>query len=216
MHPPYRDFCILVKPFSVARTGEARARLTGMRIIGGTARGRTLTGPGALKIRPTADHVKEALFNILADRIQGARFLDLFAGTGSIGIEALSRQAEHVTFVESSPAACRLLHANLQRCSFSQHSDVRLLPVLRFLKLPHTSPYNIIFLDPPYQASDTEKVLRSLERDAIISANGVAVVEHFHKSPLSDRFGHLARMKMYRYGDTCLSLYESTPMETLA
>ena len=178
-----------------------------MRVISGTSRGRRLAGPRGLGVRPTADHVKEALFNILAGRMAGARFLDLFAGTGNIGIEALSRGAQQVTFVESSPAVGRLLRANLQRCGFERLGDVRLMPVSRFLKQRHEPAYDIIFLDPPYQTQEREKVLPSLGRDVIIRTNGVVVVEHFHKSPPDDRIGHLTLVKTYRYGDTCLSVY---------
>ena len=180
-----------------------------MRVIGGISRGRRLAGPRGLNVRPTADHVKEALFNILAERMAGARFLDLFAGTGNIGIEALSRGARQVTFVESSPAAGRVLRANLRLCGFGHPADVRLMTVSSFLKQCREPAYDIVFLDPPYQAQEMEKVLSSLGRDAIIRANGVVVVEHFHKSPLDDRIGHLALVKTYRYGDTCLSVYRS-------
>jgi 16S rRNA (guanine(966)-N(2))-methyltransferase RsmD len=181
----------------------------GMRVIGGTSRGRRLSGPRNLNVRPTADRVKEALFNILADRIAGARVLDLFAGTGNIGIEALSRGAGQVTFVESSPTAGRLLRANLQRCGFERQAQVRIMTVSRFLKQRREPAYDIIFLDPPYRTQEAEKVLPSLERDAIIRGNGVVVVEHFHKSPLDERIGHLARVKTYRYGETCLSVYRT-------
>ena len=187
-----------------------------MRVIGGTSRGRRLAGPRGLDVRPTADPVKEALFNILADRMAGARFLDLFAGTGNIGIEALSREARQATFVESSQAVSRLLRANLQRCGFERHADVRVMPVSRFLKHWREPAYDIVFLDPPYQTQEAEKVLPSLGRDAIIRANGVVVVEHFHKSPLDDRIGHLTLVKTYRYGDTCLSVYRSVREETPA
>jgi len=187
-----------------------------MRIVGGTSRGRRLTGPGDLAVRPTADQVKEALFNILAGRIAGTRFLDLYAGTGNIGIEALSRGAQQATFVESSPAMGRLLRANLQQCGFEHLTEVRLVPVSRFLKQRHESPYDIIFLDPPYRTEEVEKVLPSLGHDVIIRANGVVVVEHFHKSPPVDRIGHLALVKTYRYGDTCLSVYRSIREEVLA
>lgn len=187
-----------------------------MRVIGGTSRGRRLAGPRGLDVRPTADHVKEALFNILSDRMVGARFLDLFAGTGSVGIEALSRGARQATFVESSPTVGRLLRTNLQQCGFGHLADIRLMPVSRFLKQRYEPAYDIIFLDPPYQAQESEKVLPSLGHDAIIRANGVVVVEHFHKSPPGDRIGHLALVKMYRYGDTCLSVYRPVQEETPA
>jgi 16S rRNA G966 N2-methylase RsmD len=118
--------------------------------------------------------------------------------------------------VESSPAVSRLLRANLQRCGFERRADVRVMPVSRFLKQEGEPAYDIVFLDPPYQTQEAEKVLPSLGRDAIIRANGVVVVEHFHKSPLDDRIGHLALVKTYRYGDTCLSVYRSVREETPA
>lgn len=180
-----------------------------MRVIGGTSRGRKLAGPRGLDVRPTADPVKEALFNILAEQVPGAYFLDLFAGTGNIGIEALSRGARQATFVESNPSVVRLLRANLQRCGLAGHADVRALPVSRFLLQQRTPVYDLVFLDPPYQTQEAEKVLPSLGRDAIIRANGRVVIEHFHKSLLDDQIGYLTLVKTYRYGDTCLSVYQS-------
>jgi 16S rRNA (guanine966-N2)-methyltransferase len=187
-----------------------------MRIIGGTSRGRRLSGPSGAAIRPTADPVKEALFNILADRIVGARFLDLFAGTGNIGLEALSRGATHATFVESNPTACRLLETNIRRCSFERVAAVRPVPVSRFLKHARGPAYDIVFLDPPYEAQDAQGVLPSLGADAIMHPHGVVVVEHFHKTHLDDRIGHLALVKTYRYGDTCLSVFQRDRVEASA
>ena len=187
-----------------------------MRIIGGTSRGRRLSGPRGAAIRPTADQVKGALFNILADRIVGARFLDLFAGTGNIGLEALSRGATQATFVESNPIACRLLEANVRRCGFERAAEVRPVPVSRFLKHTRGPAYDIVFLDPPYQTQDAQRVLPSVGADDIIQPHGVVVVEHFHKTHLDDRIGHLALVKTYRYGDTCLSLYQRERTEASA
>jgi len=187
-----------------------------MRIIGGTSRGRRLSGPSGAAIRPTADQVKEALFNILANRIAGAHFLDLFAGTGNIGLEALSRGATQATFVESDPTACRLLEANVRRCGFERVAEVRPVPVSRFLKHARGPAYDIVFLDPPYQTQDAQRVLPSLGGDAIIHRHGVVVVEHFHKTHLVDRIGHLALVKTHRYGDTCLSVYQRDQAEASA
>jgi 16S rRNA (guanine966-N2)-methyltransferase len=187
-----------------------------MRIIGGTSRGRRLSGPHGAAIRPTADPVKEALFNILAGRIVGACFLDLFAGTGNIGLEALSRGATQATFVESNPSACRLLVANVRRCGYERVAAVHPVPVSRFLNHARGPAYDIVFLDPPYQTQDAQRVLPSLGGDAIIHPDGVVVVEHFHKTRLDDRIGHLALLKTYRYGDTCLSVYEHDLAEASA
>ncbi len=184
-----------------------------MRIIGGISRGRRLAGPPKSGLRPTRGQVKEALFNILSGRILDARFLDLFAGTGAIGIEALSRGAREVTFVESHAETCRLLRANLRHCGYDQGVDVRRLSVARFLNQPPAQPFDIVFLDPPYHTVEGEKVLPSLGRGVIIRHNGVVVIEHFHKTRLADRIGHLALVKSYRYGDTLLSMYRHAPAE---
>ena len=188
-----------------------------MRIIGGTSRGRRLAGLPGSGLRPTAGRVKEALFNILSDKIPGARFLDLFAGAGAVGIEALSRGAIQVTFVESHPTVCRLLRDNLRRCGYEHGADIRQVPVAHFLKQQASDqaaqPYDIVFLDPPYHTQEGEKVLPSLGGGAIISSDGVVVIEHFHKTRLADRIGHLALVKSYRYGDTFLSMYRQVPTE---
>jgi 16S rRNA (guanine(966)-N(2))-methyltransferase RsmD len=187
-----------------------------MRIIGGTSRGRRLSGPRGAAIRPTADQVKEALFNILADRIVGARFLDLFAGTGNIGLEALSRGATGATFVESDPHARRLLEANVRRCGFERVADVRPVPVSRFLQRARGPAYDIVFLDPPYQTQHAQQVLPSLGGNGIVHSHGMVVVEHFHKTRLGDPIGHLTLVKTYRYGDTCLSVYQRDRAEASA
>jgi len=178
-----------------------------MRILGGTGRGRRVSGSTGPHLRPTPGKVKEALFSILADHMSGARFLDLFAGTGMVGIEALSRGATHVTFVDSNPASCRILKENLRRLGYAAHADVRCMTVSRFLTHPPEHSYDIAFLDPPYHTGEGGKILPSLERDVIIRPNGVVVIEHFHTTRLQQRIGCLALLKSYRYGDTLLSLY---------
>lgn len=188
-----------------------------MRIIGGTSRGRRLAGPADPGTRPTAGQVKEALFNILAEKIPGARFLDLFAGAGAVGIEALSRGAGSATFVEIHPSACRLLRDNLRRCGFEDAASIRQVSAVRFLQQHVTDqaapPYDIVFLDPPYHTEEGGKILPALGRSAIIPRDGVVVIEHFHKTRLADRIGHLALIKSYRYGDTFLSMYQCAPVE---
>src|SRR5205823_15090853 len=132
----------------VVQTTAGRVRLADvMRINGGTPRGRRLSGPRGAAIRPTADPVKEALFNILADRIVGARFLDLFAGTGNIGLEALSRGATQATFVESNSITCRLLEANVRRWGCERASEVRGVPVYRCLRPTRGAADDSVCLD---------------------------------------------------------------------
>lgn len=188
-----------------------------MRIIGGTSRGRRLSGPSGSGSRPTTGKVKEALFNILAKKIPGTRFLDLFAGAGAVGIEALSRGAGSATFVETHPATCRLLRDNLRRCAFEGVADIRQVTADRFLQQHNTDPaalpYDIVFLDPPYHTGEGGNILPALGRGVIIPRDGVVVIEHFHKTRLADRIGHLALIKSYKYGDTVLSMYQRTPVE---
>ena len=179
-----------------------------MRVLGGVLRGRQLAGPRAAGTRPTAGRVKAALFNILSDRIPGARVLDLYAGTGLIGIEALSRGAGYVTFVESNPASYRIVKSNLRRCGYAHLADVRAMSASRFLKQPSGEPYDIAFVDPPYHAIDERRVLPLLGSDAIIAVNGVVVIEHFHKVQLPVRVGRLVFVKSYRHGDSILSVYQ--------
>jgi 16S rRNA (guanine966-N2)-methyltransferase len=177
-----------------------------MRIIGGASRGRQLEGPSQ-GARPTAGRVKAALFNILSERIPGARFLDLFAGTGAIGIEALSRGASRVTFVESDAACVRVVKSNLRRSGYDHLAEVRSMTATRFLKQPPREPYDIAFIDPPYHANDTADVLPLLGRNGIIAVNGVVIIEHFHKAPSPVQVDRLILTKSYRYGDTFLSIY---------
>jgi 16S rRNA (guanine(966)-N(2))-methyltransferase RsmD len=188
-----------------------------MRIIGGTLRGRRLASPSGSETRPTAGQVKEALFNILAEKIPGARFLDLFAGAGAVGIEALSRGAGSATFVETHPAMCRLLRDNLHRCGFEGAAELRQVPASRFLHQQVADqaalPFDVVFLDPPYHTDEGRNILPALGRGVIIRRDGVVVIEHFHKTRLGDRIGQLALIKSYRYGDTLLSIYQLAPQE---
>src|SRR5437879_1457199 len=135
--------------FRLSKRSE-RGYSLGMRVLGGALRGRRLAGAPAAGTRPTTGRVKAALFNILSERIPGARVLDLYAGTGLIGIEALSRGAGYVTFVESNPASYRMVKSNLRRCGYAHLADVRAMSAARFLKQTSGEPYDIAFVDPPY------------------------------------------------------------------
>jgi 16S rRNA (guanine966-N2)-methyltransferase len=184
-----------------------------MRISGGTARGRRLKGLARRAIRPTAGRVKAALFSILSDRIQGSRFLDLYAGTGAIGIEALSRGARHATFVEADSAASRLLEANLRCCGYEHLSKLRVTGAADFLQHPPEEPYDIVFLDPPYHKPDGKRLLPLVSRGGMIARDGVVIIEHFHKVQLPRLIDSLVLLKSYRYGDTLLSVYRFEPSE---
>ena len=183
-----------------------------MRVIAGRSKGRLLKIRERKHVRPTASKVKEALFAILADQITGARVLDLFAGTGAVGIEALSRGADSVDLVEQDPVSLRVLEENLKRCGFASRAKIHRGNVFRFLRQTNSStrPFEIVFLDPPYHAKSLKNLLPLLSRGAMITKSGNIIIEHFHKVTLPDQIGHLRRFRFQRYGDTILSFYEKT------
>ncbi|HXI62228.1 MAG TPA: 16S rRNA (guanine(966)-N(2))-methyltransferase RsmD, partial [Pyrinomonadaceae bacterium] len=157
-----------------------------MRIIAGKYRGRRLKSPATLQTRPTSDRLRETLFNILAPRIKGARFLDLCAGSGAVGIEALSRGALHATFVDQSRRMCALIEANLEEFGFDEN-DAEVLndeasEFLRRHAKKEKSPLDIVFFDPPYEA-DYDVVLKRLgeDKDVLLATDAIVIVEHHKK-----------------------------------
>jgi 16S rRNA (guanine(966)-N(2))-methyltransferase RsmD len=150
--------------------------------------------------------VKEALLSILGDRIKDARMLDLFAGSGGIGIEALSRGAAHLDFVEVDEAIADTLEQNLTACGFSDRASVYRMDSFRFIKQIHR-PYDLVFADPPYHTWHLKKLLPVLGQGAMITSDGLVVVEHFHKITLPQQIGNLETVRSYEYGDTVLTLY---------
>ncbi len=180
-----------------------------MRVIAGSHKGRRLLGPVGSRLRPTSDRVKEALFSILGGRVRGARFLDLYAGTGAIGIEALSRGAQRVVFVEPNSASLQVLQANLNRCGLSQLADVHACHDTDFLRRKDLwgPPYDLVYADPPYGQDCAERLLPSLGCDAIMAPDAIVVLEHATKRSVPPQVGRLTRVREYRYGDTTLSVY---------
>ena len=178
-----------------------------MRVIAGTHKGRRLLGPKDDRVvRPTSGRVKEALFSILGDRIVGASVLDLYAGTGAIGIEALSRGAARVVFVESHRDSLTGLHANLEHCGLTGRAVVFSGDASAFLR-QSTPAFDVVFLDPPYATDGANSVLPSLSRSAIIRDGTIVILEHLTKHDSPERIGTLNRVKQYQYGDTSLSLF---------
>ncbi len=188
-----------------------------MRIIAGKYRGRKLKSPPSLETRPTSDRLRETLFNILAPRIKGARFLDLCAGSGAVGIEALSRGAAHATFVDLSRRMCELIEANLEPLELGDEElKVVIAGASEFLRRSlktESQPFDIIFYDPPYEA-DYDGVLGYVgEHTAVLFAEaGVLIAEHYRKNDLKEEFGRLKRYRVVKQGDSCLSFY-SRPAE---
>lgn len=182
-----------------------------MRVIGGSAKRRRLVAPPGRSIRPTADRVKEALFNILAPKVPGARFLDLFAGTGSIGIEALSRGATRVVFVDRSPRAVNLIRENLRRTGMSQKSAVFGQDALTALNLlgRKGERFDLIYIDPPYKKGYETKALRSIAGRCLLAPGGLAVCESDCRDELPETVEDLVLVRRERYGDTVLSFYRT-------
>lgn len=183
-----------------------------MRISGGESRGRSLKAPKHKGLRPTSDKVREALFSILADRVDGAVFLELFAGTGAVGIEALSRGASRAVFVDSSQKAARLVRENLDTLGYRDRAAVVSKDCLQFLKttVSELGPYDIVFVDPPYHEDAGEKAMQALGELVCLSEGAAVAYEHFKKLHAPDRFGRLSKRKDYVYGDTVLSVYTLT------
>ena len=177
-----------------------------MRVTGGEARGRRLKAPGNLPIRPTADRVREALFDILGARVRGSRFLDAYAGTGAVGCEALSRGAARVVFLERQRGALRLIRANLGLGPWSGSSDVlegEVSASLRDLGRFGTR-FDIVFLDPPYDEPTLPGALDLAAR--LLEAGGLLILEHRSAAAVPPAAG-LVPSRTYRYGDTSLSVW---------
>lgn len=177
-----------------------------MRVIAGSARGRRLLTPPGDRVRPTLDRVREALFSILAPQIPGARFLDLFAGSGANGIEALSRGAAEAVFVDDHPQSLACLEKNLETTGFKPQSRV-----LRY-RLPEglariAGPFDCIFADPPHEFGHYPELLAAIDGARLLREGGTLIVEHARRHPLPDTAGQLARTRERDYGMTTLSFY---------
>ena len=146
-----------------------------MRVISGTERGRKLIQPPGFDIRPTSDMIKESIFNIIQFDIEGRRVLDLFAGSGQLGIEALSRGAKSAVFVDSSPAAVKLIKENIELCGFSNISTIYRRDVISYLEYCET--FDLIFLDPPYDTSLADRTLAKVIEFDKLNTNGIIISE---------------------------------------
>ena len=182
-----------------------------MRIIAGEYRGRVLKSPPDSRTRPTSNRLRETLFNILAPQIgDDTRVLDLCAGTGAIGIEALSRGAEFVTFVDKSRKSCALIEENLDLLGIDEaKTEVVALPAENFTGREHKLGWDIVFFDPPYYTNYGLVLFDFGADDAkLLREDGVLIAEHHAKNKLPDATGQLRRWRLLTQGDTCLSFYE--------
>ncbi len=177
-----------------------------MRVIAGAARGIPLVAPRDRATRPITDRVKETLFGILGERVPEARVLDLYAGSGAIGIEALSRGAAHATFVEKAPTALAAVRTNLERTRLGHLASVEPRDVERFLRDATSGPWELVFLDPPYEQRDIVAPLRAVVLH--VAPGATIVVKHFWRTELPKVPGlEVARQR--RFGETMLTFWEA-------
>ena len=177
-----------------------------MRVITGKARGVQLKTPEGMQTRPTADRVKEALFSIINFDSPGARVLDLFGGTGQLGIEALSRGAKSAVFVDAGESACKLIRENLKRTKLEADGRVIRSDYLDYLSRCREQ-YDIIFLDPPYAEVFLENALKRITEIDILETNGIIVTERPLGKELPWEFEGFTRSRDYKYGKTLLTIY---------
>ena len=177
-----------------------------MRVISGSARGITLKTPEGLNTRPTADRVKEAIFSIVQFDLPGKRVLDLFGGTGQLGIEALSRGANSCTFVDQSDKACRLIKENLKRTKLIDQSQVVQTDYKSYL-MKCNQKFDIIILDPPYAEDFLENSLKLITEIDILQYDGIIITERPLEKDLFVDFVGFTRSKDYKYGKTVITLF---------
>ena len=177
-----------------------------MRVITGKARGVNLKTPEGLQTRPTTDRVKEALFSIIQFDVPTARVLDLFGGTGQLGLEALSRGAKSAVFVDSGDKACALIRENLKRCKMENEATVIRADYLEYLKRCRQQ-FDIVFLDPPYAEVFLENALKSITEIDILESGGIIVAERPVGKELPWDFPGYTRSRDYKYGKTLITLY---------
>lgn len=180
-----------------------------MRVIAGKYRGRKLDPIKGIDIRPTSDRVKESLFNILGASVIDSVFLDLFSGTGGIGIEALSRGARHVVFIDTSLKSIKVLQGNLDHLNIKDNVEVFQKEyseaISRLYK--YNKQFDIIFIDPPYNIGMAQNALELIDKYPIISQSGLIIVEHDLEDEMPQQVGKLYKHRIKQYGNTVLSIY---------
>ncbi len=178
-----------------------------MRITGGTAKGQQLKVPEHVRMRPTTDRVREAVFSLLASyECAWERVLDLYAGTGALGIESLSRDAVWVDFVDREPRCCAIIKQNLEKTGFIRNAHVYCAAVNKALTFLD-GIYDVVFMDPPYSDTALENVIEQLDNSDCIGDGSLIVVSHSSRVLLSACYGRLHICKERRYGDTGISLF---------
>ena len=184
-----------------------------MRVITGEAKGRRLKGPPGPQTRPMADKIKEAVFSALeALGVDAARVLDLYAGTGGVGIEALSRGADWADFVDAQAAACAVIRENLAHTKLASRAEVHNSPVNAFLRR-RGKPYDLVFVDPPYADPDILVTLEKIAASSLVQPGSVVVLGHSPQVDIPERIGTLAMLRDRCHGGSCFSIFEIVASE---
>lgn len=181
-----------------------------MRIISGKYKGQLLNNFSADHIRPTTDRVKETLFNILQNELPGAKVLDLFAGTGNLGLEALSRGAEEVVFVESHPKSLDIIRKNIEKLKITEKYTIVNKDVLRFLETAPNTTYDVIFADPPFTKLMADEVMTFASKSLVFGGNTVMAIESAKREKLESQYGELIRADQRIFGDKILSFFKKS------
>ena len=188
-----------------------------MRVVSGTARGRSLKAVPGKGTRPTTDKVKEALFSMIGPYFEGGQVLDLFAGTGGLGIEALSRGMDHAIFIDMDPKAIDVIKQNLQATQLVKQAEVYRNDAKRAIKAlaKRGTSFSLVFLDPPYRMTDADELVMELEEKQLLHPDVTVVMEHDAEVSYADRIGKLSLWKRSSYGETIISVYHYNEMMEL-
>jgi 16S rRNA (guanine966-N2)-methyltransferase len=209
------DFAVSVpeKSIDTIQT-RSSAIIRFVRVIGGIYRGRRLLTVNGLDVRPTSDRLRETLFNILAPDILESRFLDICAGSGAIGIEASSRGASQVTFIDNSRRALSNIEANLHALGVKNVGAVINRDAARALRqlAEEGKQFDIVFFDPPYASDIYPAVMRLLDQLPVLSADAIVIVEHRAKTPPEDQYGRLRIYRVVKQGESALAFYRADPV----
>lgn len=191
------------------RSASIRGQGGSVRVISGEVGGFQLKGPPSRATRPMNDKLKGALFSSFASLgITPQRVLDLYAGTGSLGIEALSRGAAHAEFVDQQAAACSVIRANLAHTRYTEVSRVHQLSVPSFLSRPTGEPFDLVILDPPYEDPEIVATLNRVAASPLVQSGGIIAIGHSPRVTLPDNLSHFVRLRHRCHGDSCFSIYE--------
>ncbi|RSL31147.1 16S rRNA (guanine(966)-N(2))-methyltransferase RsmD [Salibacterium salarium] len=202
--------CLPFPVFVVGLGRNLRKERTCMRVISGVYKGKSLKAVPGMKTRPTSDKVKEALFHRIGPYFEGGSGLDLYAGTGSLGIEAISRGIDSCVFVDKAPQSVKIIKQNLKTVAVEEHTEVYCNDVLRALSAlgKRKKTFDIIFMDPPYHKLVIAGLLEGIAEMSLLNEKGIVICEHHSSSTLSDEIAGFTKQSTERYGDTSVSIYE--------